>query len=114
MHRAVAPAGWISQTREPSSSGAGRRRGAWPSRGLSSWRRAGWSPLPDSFLAALNNQFGLTVFFVGFVAAGISIVSLTVIAQRHYRCPGCGAMPRTHRGVPLDPWECPACGEPLK
>ena len=46
-----------------------------------------------------GEQFRFDFFFVTLAAIGASIVALTFIAYRHYRCPACGAVPRAHAMV---------------
>jgi hypothetical protein len=65
-------------------------------------------------LPGLDNQLRLVLFVIPFAVICIAIPALTYIAHKHYRCPACDALPRTHRGVLLDPRECPECGVSLK
>ena len=64
-----------------------------------------------------GEQFRFDFFGVAFAAIGVSIIRLTYIAYRHYRCPACNAVPRAHaqgRGILLNPSECPECSVPLR
>jgi hypothetical protein len=65
-------------------------------------------------ISRLSNNAKLALFLIPFAVICVSIVALTNITMRHYRCPKCDAVPRGGKGVLLDPWECPSCGVPLK
>jgi len=56
------------------------------------------------------------LFLLSFVVLIVAIVRINFILMRHYRCPGCDAMPidRGGDGVQLDPVQCPKCGAVLK
>jgi hypothetical protein len=78
----------------------------------------GW--VTEAALFALydpGETFRFGIAFGAVAVIGVSIVALTNIAFRHYRCPACDAVPRAHAqggGVLLNPSECPACGVPLR
>ena len=75
----------------------------------------GWLGAAAVFtVPGLSDQARLNLFFLPFIVIIVTIPVLTVIVRRHYRCPGCGAIPRSSRGVLLDPSECPECGTRLK
>jgi len=64
-----------------------------------------------------GEPFRFDFFFATLAAIGASIVALTRIAYRYYRCPACDAVPRAHaqgRGILLNPSECPECGVPFR
>lgn len=65
-------------------------------------------PSPFGPLGTLNLLFG------SFIAAGVSIIRITFVVRRLYRCPVCDGIPRNRGSVLLDPETCPDCGARLK
>ena len=78
----------------------------------------GWVTLAAMFaLYDPGEPFRFDIVFLVAAAIGTSIIALTYIVYRHYRCPACSAVPRAHaqgHGVLFNPSECAECGVPLR
>jgi F0F1-type ATP synthase assembly protein I len=63
-------------------------------------------------IGKLNNSSPMHLWVLGifsFVLFIISIVRITNIVLKHYRCPACGEVVLRWNSVPIFPKECPIC-----